>query len=168
MTGWHLAQINVGRLTAPEGDPAVQPFFDALADVNALADASPGFVWRLADGEGAGATNIKPADDSLFIVNMSVWESAEALFDFIYRSDHTAIMARRREFFERPQGAYQALWWVPVGTIPGLEEGLAKLWRIDRFGPTRHAFTFKARFAPPDDDSPAKDMRPEPWCVGWR
>ena len=169
MSEWHLAQVNIGRLVAPEGDPAVQPFFEALAEVNALAEASPGFVWRLADGEGPGATGIQPTADPLTIVNMSVWADAEALFDFVYRSEHRAIMARRREFFARPEGgAYQALWWIAAGTTPTISDAFAKLWHLDRFGPTPHAFTFKARFAPPGDEAPAEDMRPEPWCVGWR
>ena len=115
---WHLAQINVGRLIAPEGDPQVQGFFDALERINALADASPGFVWRLADGEGAGATNIKPPADPQFIVNMSVWTDAEALFEFVYRSAHTPVMAQRRGWFERSATAFQALWWTKPGPFP--------------------------------------------------
>ena len=163
---WNLAQINVGRLLAPEGDPQVQGFFDALEQVNALADASPGFVWRLADGEGAGATNIKPTADPQFIVNMSVWADAESLFDFVYRSAHTPVMAQRRGWFERSATAYQALWWIEAGTIPTISDGLAKLWHLDRFGPTPHAFTFKTRFPAPGELGQPVDMHPDPWCEG--
>jgi len=163
--GWHLAQINVGRFVAPPGDPRIAPFMDALDRVNALADASPGFVWRLQD-ESGNATAIQPTDDPLFAVNMSVWRSADALFDFVYRSAHTPVMARRREYFDRFDGAYQALWWIAAGHIPTVDEGLARLWRLDRYGPTPQAFTFKARFPVPDVGGPPIDMQPDPWCVG--
>jgi hypothetical protein len=163
---WHLAQINIGRLVAPEGDPRVQPFFDALERVNALAEASPGFIWRLKDEEGPGATNIQVTADPLLIVNMTVWTDADALFAFVYRSAHTPEMARRREYFERFDGAYQALWWIPAGTLPTVADGLAKLWHLDRFGPTQHAFTFKARFPAPGLAGPPADMQPDPWCMG--
>ena len=162
---WHLAQINVGRLIAPNGDPAVQPFFDALDTINALADASRGFIWRLQD-EGGNAANIQVTADPLFIVNMSVWGDADALFDFVYRSAHTPEMARRREYFGRFDGAYQALWWIPAGTVPSISDGLARLWQLDRFGPSSHAFNFKARFPAPDQIGQPIDMRPDPWCMG--
>jgi len=162
---WHLAQINVGRLIAPNGDPAVQPFFDALDTINALADASRGFIWRLQD-EGGNAANIQVTADPLFIVNMSVWGDADALFDFVYRSAHTPEMARRREYFGRFDGAYQALWWIPAGTVPSISDGLARLWQLDRFGPASHAFTFKARFPAPDQIGHPIDMQPDPWCMG--
>ncbi len=165
MSVWHLAQINVGRLAAPQGDPQVQPFFDALDRVNALADAHPGFVWRLQSDSG-NATDIQPTDDPRFIVNLSVWQDAESLFDFVYRSAHTQVMARRRQYFERFAGAYQALWWIPAGHTPSVDEGLARLWRLDRYGPTPQAFTFKARFPAPDAAGPPVDMQPDPWCVG--
>lgn len=165
MADWELAQINVARLLAGEGDPAVQDFFDALDRVNALADASPGFVWRL-QTEAGNATALQPTADPLLIVNMSVWRDADALFDFVYRSGHTPVMAGRRQWFQRFEGAYQALWWVAAGHRPSVEEGLSKLWHLDRFGPTRWAFTFKARFPAPDRAGPPLDMQPDPWCIG--
>ena len=106
---WHLAQINVGKMVAPQGDPVVQPFFDALDEVNALAEASPGFVWRLV-GEGANATDIQATVDPLLLVNMSVWTDAESLFAFVYRSGHTPVMAHRRDWFAPFGGSYLALW----------------------------------------------------------
>ena len=162
---WQLAQINIGKLVAPRGDPRVQPFFDALDRVNALADASPGFVWRL-QADGGNATNLQPTPDPLVIVNMSVWIDANALFDFVYRSRHTLEMARRREYFERFEGAYQALWWVPGGHRPTIAEGLSRLWMIDRYGPSAKAFTFKAGFPKPDQAGLPIDMNPDPWCLG--
>ena len=162
---WQLAQINVGRLAAPRGDVRVQPFFDALDRVNALADASAGFVWRLQTSAG-NATDITPTADPLFIVNLSVWADADSLFEFVYRSGHTPEMARRREYFERFESAYQALWWVPAGHRPTVDEGLSRLWRLDRYGPTVEAFSFKTRFPLPGACEAPVDMKPDPWCAG--
>jgi hypothetical protein len=162
---WHLAQINVGRLVAPRGDPRVQGFFANLDRINALADASDGFVWRQV-GDGNDATDITPAPDPLFITNMSVWRDAESLFDFVYRSAHTPVMAQRRQFFERFDGAFQALWWIPAGTEPAINDGLSRLWLLDRFGPSPQAFTFKARFPAPGLPGPPVDLQPDPWCLG--
>lgn len=163
--GWHLAQVNIGRLVAPEGDPRVAPFFEALDRINALAEASPGFVWRLKD-EAGNATGIRYAPDPLLAINLSVWTDADALFAFVYRSAHTPVMARRREFFTRFDGAYQALWWVPAGTTPSVNDALSRLWLLDRFGPCPEAFTFKARFPEPGVAGPPEDLKPDPWCTG--
>ena len=162
---WHLAQINIGRLVAPQGDPRVQPFFDALDRVNALAEAAPGFVWRLQDDSG-NALGFRFTPDPLMAVNMSVWRDADALFEFVYRSAHTPVMARRREYFAHYAGVYQALWWIGAGTIPTINDGLAKLWLIEQNGPCPQAFTFKTRFPAPDEAGSPVDHRPDPWCVG--
>ena len=163
--GWHLAQCNIGRLVAPRGDPRIDEFLAELDRVNALADASPGFVWRLKD-ESNNAMAIAPTPDPLVALNMSVWEDAEALFAFVYRSAHTPVMARRRQWFEHWDGAYQALWWVPAGTVPTVDDALARLWLIDRYGPSPRAFTFKSRFPAPGLAGPTIDMQPDPWCMG--
>jgi hypothetical protein len=162
---YHLAQINVGRLIAPSDDPQVADFFADLDRINAIADASPGFIWRL-QGESGNATDIQTSPDPRFIVNMSVWEDAEALFAFVYRSAHTPVMARRREWFGRFDGAFQALWWIEAGSIPSIDQGLARLWQLDRFGPSPHAFTFKNRYPAPGEIGAPVDMNPEPWCIG--
>jgi Domain of unknown function (DUF3291) len=157
---WHLAQLNVGRLRAPIDDPIIAEFKEALDAVNALADRSPGFVWRLQTAEG-NATALHPIDDDeLIAINMSVWESIEALGDYVYRSDHTAFLRRRREWFERYGTAYLVLWWVPAGHIPSIDEALARLDELERNGPTENAFTFARRFAPPGVAvEPAVDVR---------
>ena len=162
---WHLAEINIGKMLGQKGDPVVQGFYDALEQVNALADASPGFVWRFT-GEGDDATDVRPSVDPLLLMNMSVWADAESLFDFVYRSSHTPAMSQRRNWFERFEGSYMALWWIPAGTIPTVNDGLSRLWHLDRFGPTPFAFTFRARFPQPDRAEPPIDMQPDPWCVG--
>ena len=163
---WHIAQMNVGRTVAPLDSPALAGFMAALDGINALAEAAPGFVWRLQSDSG-NATDIKVSDDPQFIVNMSVWSSVEALFDFVYQSAHTPVMGRRRQWFEKPAEAYQVLWWVPAGHKPTVEEGLARLAKLNAEGPSPEAFNFKSRFPTPDQIGGPEDMQPEPYCVGW-
>src|SRR5688572_4209102 len=124
--GWamHVAQLNVGRLRAAMDDPSIDDFGENLAPVNALAEATPGFVWRLQD-EAGNATGIKPFGDELEIVNLTVWESVEALADFTYRTGHVELLRRRREFFEAPSEAILCLWWIPEGTTPAVEDAAA-------------------------------------------
>lgn len=150
MTGFHLAEINVGRLLQPVDHPQIADFKNNLDRINALAEATPGFVWRLV-GEGNNATDIQPKpDDPLFAINMSVWTDIESLAGFVYRSAHREIMRRRKEWFET-MAVYQTLWWVPAGHTPSIEEGLAKLATFERLGPTAEAFSFRYPFAAPDD-----------------
>ena len=146
MAPMHLAQLNVGRLRAPMDDPTIDDFRTNLEPVNALAEASPGYVWRLQDDSG-NATGIKLFDDDLEIVNLTVWESIEALADFTYRSGHVELLRRRREFFEAPTQSILCLWWISEGTIPTVEEALARLEHLRAHGPTPTAFTFRHPFA---------------------
>jgi hypothetical protein len=167
VTDWHIAQINVATALYPLDDPRIADFMALLDEVNALAERSPGFAWRL-KSESGNATDIKFTDDPKFIVNMSVWESVETLFEFVYKTSHRLVMTRRREWFERPQRSYQVLWWVPAGRFPTVVEGLARLDHLDAHGPTAHAFTFKEKFPPPGIAGATEDLRPDPYCVGWR
>ncbi len=145
-TTYQLAQLNIGRMRAPTDDPLVAEFMDALDEINELADGSEGFVWRLQTEDG-NATSIRPFDEELLLVNMSVWESVEALSQFVYRSDHVAFLRRRREWFERMDENYLVLWWVPRGHIPTVTEAIERLEHLRRNGPTSHAFTFRSVFA---------------------
>jgi Domain of unknown function (DUF3291) len=163
---WHIAQLNVGRLVAPTDSPEVAEFMAALDAVNALADAAPGFVWRLQSDSG-NATDIQVSADPQFLANMSVWESVEALFEFVYRAAHNKVMVRRREWFERPVEAYLVLWWVPGGHTPTVEEAMARLDHLRAHGPTPRAFTFKEKYPPPGIAGMPEDMKHEPYCVGW-
>ncbi|PTL85506.1 DUF3291 domain-containing protein [Vitiosangium sp. GDMCC 1.1324] len=165
MKAWHIAQLNVARAIAPLDSPQLADFMAALDRINALAESSPGFVWRLKSDDG-NATDIKVSDDPNFIINMSVWESVELLFEFVYRSSHTPVMARRREWFEKSAEAYQVMWWIPAGHVPTAEEAMARLRHLRENGPTPHAFTFRERHPAPDEDGGRIDMRPEPSRVG--
>ena len=142
----HLAQLNIGRLVAPLDDPRLEPFVSNLDAVNALAEASPGYVWRLQTDEG-DATALRPYPDPDVIVNLTVWESVESLKAFVYQGDHLAVFRRRREFFEVPSEAYVVLWWVPDGHIPSLDEAKERLDFLRRHGPSPWAFTFAPRRA---------------------
>ena len=148
MTEYHLAQINVGRLRAPIDDPQITEFADALDAINAAADESPGFVWRLQTDEG-NATGIQTTDDPLFLVNMSVWETSEALFEYVYRSEHVDFMRKRSDWFERMAEPHMCLWWIPAGHVPTPDEGLRRLERFRRDGPTPDAFSFRHQYPSP-------------------
>jgi hypothetical protein len=143
----HVAQLNIGRLRAPIDDPIIDDFRLNLDRINALAESSPGFVWRLQDDSG-NATDIKVFDDELVIINLSVWESIDALADFAYRSGHVELLRRRREFFEVPGQPILCLWWIPEGTIPTPHIAIDRLEYLRRHGPTPAAFTFRHRFDP--------------------
>jgi hypothetical protein len=145
---YHLAQLNVARLRAPLDSPQLAGFVAALEPVNALADAAPGFVWRLQTDDG-DATGVRAFDDRLLIVNLSVWTSLEMLADFAYQGPHRDVMVRRRQWFERMVEAYQALWWVPAGTVPTVADAESRLGLLRAQGPTAEAFTFRSSFPPP-------------------
>jgi heme-degrading monooxygenase HmoA len=153
---WCLAQVNVARFRAPVDDPVNAGFMNALDHVNALAEAAPGFIWRL-KGEGNNATDLRPYDDPHMAINMSVWEDVGSLAAFVYRNlDHRAVMRRRREWFEEMK-VYMALWWVPAGTLPTVEEAKERLALLERLGPTPAAFTFRQPFPAPGGEA----VRPE-------
>lgn len=148
MAAYHVAQLNVGRLLAPLDAPEIAEFVAALDPINALADAAPGFVWRLQDDEG-NATSFRPFDDDTLLVNLSVWESIDALADFTYRTMHRDVLRRRGEWFTKLAGAHLVLWWVPAGHIPSLQEAKERLDLLRDRGPTPDAFTFRTRFPAP-------------------
>ena len=157
---WHLAQVNIATLLAPIDSPRLAGFVAKLDEINALADGSPGFVWRLQTEDG-DATAIRAFDDARILVNLSVWESLDALGDFVYRSRHNEVLRRRREWFERMATAMLALWWVPEGTIPAVSDAKRRLELLERLGPTPEAFTFKEPFPPPGSAAPVE--RNERW-----
>lgn len=143
-----LAQVNVMRLRAALDSSELAPFVAALDPVNALAEQAPGFVWRLKAADG-NSTSIRIFDDPTLIVNMSTWRSLDALADYVYRSAHTAIMRRRREFATAIAEAYLALWWAPRGHAPTIAEAEERLRHLRAHGPTPFAFGMKTPFPPP-------------------
>jgi uncharacterized protein DUF3291 len=151
---FHLSQVNIGRVRAPIEDPLMAGFVARLADINALADASPGFVWRLQTDAG-NATAFRPYEDDRILVNLSVWETAEQLRDFVYRSAHTDVMRQRKAWFERFSGMYYALWWVPAGHIPSLAEAKERLEHLRAHGESPYSFSFAMLFPEPDAADPA-------------
>jgi heme-degrading monooxygenase HmoA len=147
---FHLAQVNIGRIRAALDDPIMHGFVSQLARINAIADESPGFVWRLQTEEG-DATAIRPYEDDRMLVNMSVWESLEALHQFVYRSQHVGPLRDRGQWFEPMEGPILALWWVAAGHIPTVEEAKAKLDELRQRGPCESVFTFRHPFPPPGE-----------------
>ncbi|WP_018656430.1 DUF3291 domain-containing protein [Actinomadura flavalba] len=143
----HLAQFNVAPLRHPLDDPRMAEFVALVGPVNALADAAPGFVWRLVEDGAADATALRPAGDDV-IVNFSVWESRDALWEFVYRSGHLDAMRRRREWFAPPAAAHLVLWWIPAGHVPTVAEGMERLTLLREHGPTPRAFTFQTMATP--------------------
>src|SRR5688500_20173526 len=109
MSAYELAQLNIALMKAPLESPGMADFVANLGRINALAESSPGFVWRLQTDEG-DATALRPLGDDT-IVNMSVWRDVAALHDYVYRSAHIEIMRRRKEWFERMAQAYTVPWW---------------------------------------------------------
>ena len=162
---FHLAQANIARMRAPLGDPLMEGFRSQLEAINAIADESPGFVWRLQTAEG-DATAVRAFDDERILFNMSVWDSIETLHAYVYRSGHLGPLRNRREWFEPLEGPSLVLWWVPEGHIPTVEEAKEKLRLLKERGPTPSAFTFRTSFAAPGEMAgPAPEVDAE-FCGG--
>jgi heme-degrading monooxygenase HmoA len=162
-----LAQVNIGRLRAPLDSPQLAGFMAALDPVNALADAAPGFIWRLQTEDG-NATAVRAfewdqAGSEGVIMNMSVWESVEALAAFVYSQQHRQVLRRRREWFERMEEAYLALWWIPRGQVPTTGDAEHRIRHLRVHGPTARAFTLRVHFPPPGNG----ETSPRPGRADW-
>jgi hypothetical protein len=167
-----LAQVNIGRLLAPIDSPLIADFVAALDPVNAVADAAPGFVWRMETEDGNALAVRGFEQDGVgsgggILINMSVWESVEALAAYVYGDAHLAVLRRRREWYERMRDAYAALWWIPRGHIPTVTEAEDRVRHVRAHGPTPYAFSLRQHFPPPgtgDGDGDAAPIRsPEDW-----
>jgi len=162
-----LAQVNMGRLAAPLDSPQLADFMAALDPVNAVADAAPGFLWRLQTEDG-NATSVSAfewdiAGSAGVIVNMSVWESVESLAGFVYSRPHREIMRRRRQFFQKMTEAYTAVWWIPRGTVPTTGDAEDRVRHLRAHGPTPYAFTLRAHFPPPGGAGDAPRAGRDEW-----
>jgi hypothetical protein len=144
---FQLAEFNVAALRFPLGDPRMAEFVELLEPMNALADAAPGFVWRLVEDGAPDATALRPVGADV-IVNFSVWESREALWEYVYRTGHLEVLRRRREWFDRHVESHMALWWIPAGHIPSVGEGVERLGLLRAAGPSPRAFTFRETYTP--------------------
>ncbi len=144
-----IAQLNIALPVAPLDTAELAGFLAELEPLNALADAAPGFVWRLQTEDG-DATAVRGFGDDRLIVNMTVWESVEALGAFVYSGHHRDVMARRREWFARMREAFQVMWWVPDGTRPSVADAEERLDHLRAHGPSPYAFTFRSPFPAPD------------------
>lgn len=148
-----LAQLNIALAKYPLDAPEIKEFVDNLEWVNNIAESSDGFVWRLKD-ESGDATDIKVFDDPNMIVNMSVWDSVDALKNFMFRSHHRDFMRRKSEWFHRLAEETYVLWWVEDGHVPTLDEALTRLEHLRNKGDTPYAFTFKTNFTAADASKP--------------
>ncbi len=152
---YHLAQINIGRMVAPIDDPRIAEFVKGLAPINALADQSPGFVWRLQSDSG-NATDIPFNEDPTMLLNMSVWESLEALRSYTYLSEHVQFFRKRAQWFQKLDKPHYCLWWVPAGHLPSVREGRERIEHYQTHGATPFSFWFSQLFpAPADEEVPA-------------
>jgi hypothetical protein len=154
MSKYELAQLNIARMKESLASPAMADFVNNLERINALAESSAGFVWRLQTEEG-DATALRPMGEDT-LVNVSVWKDVASLNKYVYQSAHVEIMRRRKEWFERMKEAWVVLWWIPKGHRPTVQEAIAKLELLRANGPTAQAFTFKKAFAAPDAEQPDK------------
>ncbi len=149
MSAYELAQLNIGIIKGAMDSPLMAEFAAKLARINALAESSPGFLWRLQTDAG-DATAIRPFENESLLVNMSVWRDVESLRQYVYNTAHASVMRRRREWFERMTEAFLVLWWVPRGHRPSLTEAISRLELLRREGASAQAFTFRQAYPPPD------------------
>ncbi len=141
MAVYHLAQINIAQAKDEMDSEVMKGFVERLDEINALAEASPGFIWRLQD-ESGNASEIQVFDDPLLLINMSVWRDIDSLKHYVYRSAHVDLLRDRDAWFNKTVQAHQALWWIPAGHVPSEQEGVERLQHLQQHGPTATAFTF--------------------------
>lgn len=159
---YHLAQLNVAEMKAPLDSPSMADFVGNLDRINALAEQSPGYMWRLKSDAG-DATDYRPLGDDV-LVNLSVWADVPSLSQYVYRTAHVEIMRRRGEWFDRMNAAYMVLWWVPAGHTPTVEEAIERLEHLRANGPSPAAFTFAQAYGPPDSEKVATPFRIDDAC----
>lgn len=147
---YYLAQVNTARLRAPLDAPEMADFVAQIQTINAIADDDPGFVWRLRSEGAEDATSIRAFDDEQILITLTVWKSVEALSHYVYRGAHAGIMRDRRRWFERLDQPILALWWIPVGHLPTIEEAKERLAHLQQHGSTPFAFSFNKPFPSPE------------------
>lgn len=148
MSTYQLAQLNIANMKAPLESPSMADFVANLQRINALAQASPGYIWRLQD-EAGDATALRPFGDEV-LVNLSVWRDIQALSDYVYKSAHTEMLKRGQEWFSKVNAAHMVLWWVPTGHRPSVEEAAERLTLLREQGASAQGFSFRQAFPAPD------------------
>jgi hypothetical protein len=143
---FHLAQVNIAKMLAPIDSPVMANFVANLDPINALAESSAGFIWRL-KGDNENATAIRVFEDDFLIINMSVWLDLNSLKNYVYKSDHTQVMKRRREWFHNLTDMHMALWYLPQNELPTPLQAREKLEHLQKFGETPQAFSFRKNFS---------------------
>ncbi len=133
----HLAELNIGKFKYPTSDPRMAEFMDNLDRVNALAERSPGFVWRL-KGDNNNATDFRVGDD--MAVNLSVWEDAKSLENYVFKTVHVQFYKKREAWFGLMEKPHMVFWWVTEGHQPTLDEAWAKLQDYEKNGASDAAF----------------------------
>jgi hypothetical protein len=144
----HLAQVNIARMVAPIDSPIMAGFVAKIDEFNLLADRSPGFVWRFQNDSG-NATYLRPYDDDRIIFNLSVWETPDHLKAYVYRTGHADLVRQRQQWFEHSEAASLALWWIPAGHRPTVDEAKDRLAHLRQQGSSARAFGFRQVFPPP-------------------
>lgn len=155
-----LAQLNIARMRYPLEHRQMSVFVNNLEQINALAERSPGFVWRLKDEDEQNATSIRSFGEDI-LVNLSVWESQEALHQFVYHSAHVQFIRRRTEWFERLEPPTMVLWWIDEEHRPDIIEAKGKLIYLQVHGPSSEAFSFRESFPAPDADQEQENLPPD-------
>jgi hypothetical protein len=156
MPSW-LAEFNLARLRRPLDHAETAEFVAALEPINALAEATPGFVWRLTDDEGNSASHVEVAEiaDPLVIVNYSVWRDLESLRHYVFKSGHAMYLRRRRDWFEPGDGPTTVCWWTPAGpvpdAIPQVDEAHRRLVALRTSGPSADGWPLAQPWPPPPD-----------------
>jgi hypothetical protein len=150
MSKYQLAEINIARMKGVDiNDPIMTEFVDNLVLVNTLAETSEGFIWRLKDDESSNSTAFNPYNDEQVIINISVWESIETLENYVFKTFHTDFLKRRKEWFQTYGKASTAMWWIPEGQFPTIEEAVEKLDTLQKNGASEQVFNFRKKYLPP-------------------
>ena len=147
MQSWHLAQVNVAQMKGPLDHPVLETFVARIDEMNAVADQSPGFVWRLIE-DSSDASYVRPFEDPTILFNVSVWESPEALREYVYKSKHVEMIRDRHQWVLDEDGSWNVMWWIPQGRLPSVEEAKERLAHFQARGATPFAFDFQNVFPP--------------------
>lgn len=147
---YQLAQINVAHMLGENIDsPIMQEFVANLDRINSIAEASQGFIWRYVDADSNDATSANPFNDEKIIINISVWEDIESLKKFVYQSAHLEFLQRKKEWFTKFKSNHLAMWWIPAGEFPSVDEAVAKLNELQTEGASERVFDFRKPFPKP-------------------